>query len=69
MRGPGWIKEMRQADAQQLRDQIAPLEVDLIGAANSKGKWKLHEIAHALRAQKARLELLEECIDRIPDRR
>jgi hypothetical protein len=70
MRGPGWIKEMRQADAQRLREQIALLEGDLIGAANNaKGKWKLHEIAHALRAHKNRLELLEECIDRMPDRR
>jgi len=53
MRGPGWIKEIRQADAQRLRDRIALLEGDLISAANnSKGKWKLHEIAHALRATK-----------------
>ena len=69
MRGPGWVRDLRQAEAQQLRDQIARLESELISAANSNGKWKLHDIAHALRAQKARLALLEECIDWLPDRR
>ena len=67
MRGPGWIKEMRRADAQQLRDQIVVLEGELIKTANNpKGKWKLHEIAHVLRAHKARLKLLEQCIDGMP---
>lgn len=59
---------MRQAEAQKVRDQIALLELDLISAANSNGKWKLHEVAHALRSQKAQLERLEECIAWMPMR-
>lgn len=64
MRGPGWIRELREADARQLRDQIVLLECELISAANnSKAKWTLPDVAHALRARKDRLKLLEECID------
>ncbi|MDX8478757.1 hypothetical protein RFN28_09730 [Mesorhizobium sp. VK24D] len=66
MRGAGWIKGLREAEAQQLRREIMQLELDLIDAANSKGKGALHDIAHTLRWQKARLERLEECLAAMP---
>ncbi|WP_292235676.1 hypothetical protein [Mesorhizobium sp.] len=49
-----------------MRSEIVQLELDLIQAANSKAKWNLHEIAHELRRQKARLERLEECLAAMP---
>lgn len=66
MRGAGWIKGLREAEARELRRQITQLELDLIEAANSGGKGKLHDIAHSLRWQKARLERLEECLAAMP---
>ncbi|WP_292469851.1 hypothetical protein [Mesorhizobium sp.] len=66
MRGAGWIKGLREAEAQELRREIAQLELDFIEAANSGGKGKLHDIAHSLRWQKARLERLEECLAAMP---
>lgn len=69
MRGAGWIRGLREAEAKQLRREISRLELDLMTAANSKGKSKLHEIAHTLRWQKARLERLEECLAAMPARK
>ena len=66
MRGAGWIKGLREAEARQLRREIFQLELDLIKAANSKARWNLHEIAHELRRRKARLERLEECLAAMP---
>ena len=66
MRGAGWIKRLREAEALELRREIGQLELDLIEAANSKGKGKLQDIAHSLRWQKARLERLEECLAAMP---
>ncbi|MDX8527611.1 hypothetical protein RFM68_24220 [Mesorhizobium sp. MSK_1335] len=66
MRGPGWIKGLREEEARQLRSEIDRLELDLIRAANSKAKWNLHEVAHTLRWQKARLQRLEECLSAMP---
>ncbi|RUT96424.1 hypothetical protein EOD23_30595 [Mesorhizobium sp. USDA-HM6] len=66
MRGAGWIKGLREAEAEQLRREIHQLELALIEAANSSGKGKLHDIAHSLRWQKARLERLEECLAAMP---
>ena len=62
MRGAGWIKGLREAEARELRSEISRLEIDLIAAANSQGKSRLHDVAHTLRCQKARLERLEECL-------
>ncbi|WP_188131407.1 hypothetical protein [Mesorhizobium sp. NFR06] len=50
-----------------MRRDIDRLELDLIKAANSKAKWDLHEIAHTLRWQKARLQRLEECLAAMPE--
>lgn len=66
MRGAGWIRRLREDEAEQLRADIRQLELDLINAANSKARWNLHEIAHALRRQKAHLERLEECLAAMP---
>jgi hypothetical protein len=66
MRGAGWIRGLREAEARELRREIDQLELDLIEAANSKGKGKLHDIAHTLRWQKARLDRLEECLAAMP---
>ncbi|RUW65480.1 hypothetical protein EOA31_33610 [Mesorhizobium sp. M4B.F.Ca.ET.049.02.1.2] len=65
MRGLGWIRKLRLAEAQQIRDRIASLEVELISAAPTKGKFNL---GHQLRSQKARLERLEQCIAWMPKR-
>ncbi len=62
MRGAGWIRGLREAEAAQLRREISRLERDLLQAANSKAMRNLHEAAHALRWQKARLRRLEECL-------
>lgn len=62
MRGAGWIRGLREAQAEELRREICQLELDLIEAANSKGSAKLQDIAYTLRWQKARLERLEECL-------
>jgi DNA-binding NtrC family response regulator len=67
MRGAGWIRGLREAEARQLRNEIDRLERGLIEAANSKAKWNLHEVAHALRWQKARLRRLEECLEAMPE--
>ncbi|RTL94912.1 MAG: hypothetical protein EKK31_30165 [Hyphomicrobiales bacterium] len=66
MRGAGWIRGLREAEARQLRREIDRLERGLIEAANSKAKWNLHEVAHTLRWQKARLRRLEECLAAMP---
>jgi hypothetical protein len=66
MRGAGWIRGLREAEARQLRREIDRLELGLIEAANSKAKWNLHEVAHTLRWQKARLRRLEECLAAMP---
>ncbi|WP_027166473.1 hypothetical protein [Mesorhizobium sp. WSM3224] len=66
MRGAGWIKGLREEEARQLRREIDRLERGLIEAANSKAKWNLHEVAHTLRWQKARLRRLEECLAAMP---
>jgi hypothetical protein len=66
MRGAGWIRGLREAEALELRRGIRQLELDLIEAANSKGKGKLQDIAHRLRWQKTRLERLEECLAAMP---
>ncbi|MBZ9818033.1 MULTISPECIES: hypothetical protein [unclassified Mesorhizobium] len=58
---------MREAEARQLRSEIDRLERGLIEAANSKAKWNLHEVAHTLRWQKARLRRLQECLDAMPE--
>ncbi|RUW82248.1 MAG: hypothetical protein E5V66_16850 [Mesorhizobium sp.] len=65
MRGLGWLRELRLAEAQQIRDRIASLEVELISAAAAKGKFNL---GHQLRSQKARLGRLEQCIAWMPKR-
>ncbi|AZO32027.1 hypothetical protein EN828_26110 [Mesorhizobium sp. M2D.F.Ca.ET.185.01.1.1] len=62
MRGLGWIRRIRQDEAQQMRDRIALLECELIIAASSRGKSNLLNAGHELRSQKARLERLEHCI-------
>ncbi|MGX5800030.1 hypothetical protein ACWGS9_02155 [Bradyrhizobium sp. Arg314] len=49
-----------------MRSEIDRLERGLIEAANSKAKWNLHEVAHTLRWQKARLRRLEECLTAMP---
>jgi DNA-binding NtrC family response regulator len=67
MRGAGWIRGLREAEARQLRSEIDRLERGLIEAANSKAKWNLHEVAHTLRWQKAKLRRLEECLDAMPE--
>ena len=67
MRGAGWIRGLREAEARQLRNEIDQLERGLIEAANSKAKWNLHEVAHTLRWQKARLRRLEECLESMPE--
>lgn len=66
MRGAGWIKGLREAEAEQLRGEIGRLERDMLNAANSKAKRNLHEAAHSLRWQKARLKRLEECLAAMP---
>ena len=66
MRGPGWIRGLREEEARQLRREIDRLELDLIKAANSKAKCNLHEVAHTLRWQRARLQRLEECLAAMP---
>ena len=66
MRGAGWIRGLREEEARQLRSEIDRLERGLIEAANSKAKWNLHEVAHTLRWQKARLRRLEECLAAMP---
>jgi len=66
MRGAGWIRGLREEEARQLRREIDRLERGLIEAANSKAKWNLHEVAHTLRWQKARLRRLEECLAAMP---
>ena len=60
MRGAGWIKGLREAEARELRSDIGRLEIDLIAAANSQGQYRLHDVANTLRCKKARLERLEE---------
>ena len=69
MRGFGWILDIRQAEAEQMRDRIALLECELINAAASKGKSNLLKVGHELRSQKAKLHRLEQCIAWMPRRR
>ncbi|TPN88620.1 hypothetical protein FJ987_19825 [Mesorhizobium sp. CU2] len=66
MRGAGWIRGLREAEAVQLRREIGRLERNMLDAANSKAKRNLHDAAHALRWQKARLRRLEECLAAMP---
>ncbi|PBC11794.1 hypothetical protein CK230_00005 [Mesorhizobium sp. WSM3859] len=66
MRGAGWIRGLREAEAHQLRSEIDRLERGLIETANSNARCNLHEVAHTLRWQKARLRLLEECLAAMP---
>ncbi|TIW20796.1 MAG: hypothetical protein E5V65_07430 [Mesorhizobium sp.] len=66
MRGAGWIKGLREAEAQELRREINRLELELVEAANATGPRKQHDIVHSLRRQKARLERLEECLAAMP---
>jgi hypothetical protein len=69
MRGVGWIRGLREAEALKLRGEVDRLERDLLSAANSKAKRNLHETAHALRWHKAQLQRLEECLAAMPSRR
>ncbi|WP_371010885.1 hypothetical protein [Mesorhizobium sp. RCC_202] len=69
MRGLGWIRGLREAEALKLRDEVDQLERDLLSAANSKAKRNLHETAHALRWHKAQLRRLEECLAAMPARK
>ncbi|QKC86800.1 hypothetical protein EB232_34745 (plasmid) [Mesorhizobium sp. NZP2077] len=68
MRGPGWIRDIRQAEVQHMRERIAWLECELISAAASKGKSRLQNVGHELRSQKVRLARLEQCIAWMPKR-
>ncbi|MBZ9776900.1 hypothetical protein [Mesorhizobium sp. CO1-1-8] len=61
MKGRGWIRLQRVADAQAIRKKIALLEQELIAARTDKHA-KLHEIGLQLRAYKSQLERLELCI-------
>jgi hypothetical protein len=64
MRGRGWIKQIRQDEARQVRSRIAELERDLL-ASSSQGRHRRFEAGHELRNAKFRLERLEECIAEI----
>ena len=64
MRGRGWIKELRQGEARQVRSRIAELERDLMGNS-PQGRHRRFEAGHELRNAKSRLERLEECIAEI----
>ncbi|TPJ66012.1 Sec1 family protein [Mesorhizobium sp. B2-7-1] len=63
MKGRGWIRERRIAEATQVRDQIAKLEQELLaGGGDHRRRTKFHDIGHQLRSHKSRLERLERCI-------
>jgi hypothetical protein len=64
MRGRGWIKEIRQDEARQVRARIAELERDLL-TNSPQGRHRRFEAGHELRNAKFRLERLEECIAEI----
>jgi predicted nucleic acid-binding Zn-ribbon protein len=67
MRGRGWIKALRQNEAQQVRARIAELERDLM-ATSPQGRHRRYEAGHELRSAKFRLKRLEECIAEIPEK-
>ncbi|MBB6414204.1 hypothetical protein [Mesorhizobium sangaii] len=67
MRGRGWIKALRQDDAQQVRARIAELERDLM-ATTPQGRHRRFEAGLELRNAKFRLECLEECIAGISEK-
>ncbi|MER9274748.1 hypothetical protein [Mesorhizobium sp. M0643] len=67
MRGRGWIKALRQDDAQQVRAHIAELERNLI-ATTPQGRHRRFEAGNELRIAKFRLERLEECIAGIAEK-
>ncbi|MBZ9993139.1 hypothetical protein [Mesorhizobium sp. BH1-1-4] len=70
MKGRGWIRQQRVADAEAVRKNIARLEQELIATRADK-RAKLHEIGIQLRSHKSRLERLERCISALhsPNRR
>jgi hypothetical protein len=62
MRGPGWIKGLREDEARELRSEISRLELALFAACNSEGMHKVSDVARTLRWQKLRLQRLEDWI-------
>jgi len=57
------IRDLRRAEALQLREHIASLERELAQKASSSvSKVKLAEIGQQLRWHKVRLEILRECV-------
>jgi hypothetical protein len=63
MRTRAWIRDLRFAEAEELREHIVSLERELMQKASSSvSRLKLAEIGQQLRWHKFRLELLEECV-------
>lgn len=62
MRGRGWIRELRLADAQQLRKQIAQFEMELLTERESFKLRRLAELGYHIHSRKLRLQRLERCI-------
>ena len=62
MRTRAWIRQIRNAEAQQIRQAVFRLETELLNAVSSKSKGRMQSVGHDLRIQKARLTRLEECL-------
>ena len=62
MRGRGRVKEMQGIEAMRIRERIAALELELLTRTSTPNARGLHQIGHELRSNKARLEMLEECV-------
>lgn len=62
MRGRGWIRQQRLADAKELTQQIARLEQDLLVPKGPSKRRELIEVGYQIRSYKRRLRKLERCI-------
>ncbi|CDX29433.1 conserved hypothetical protein [Mesorhizobium sp. ORS 3359] len=61
MRGRGWIRQQRLAEAQELTLQITRLEQELLVPEGAKPS-ELLEVGYQIRTYKRRLRKLERCI-------
>ncbi|MBZ9894423.1 MULTISPECIES: hypothetical protein [unclassified Mesorhizobium] len=62
MRGRSWIRQLRLADAQQLRQEIAQLEGELVSERAALRPRRLTELGYHIHSRKWRLHRLEHCI-------
>jgi hypothetical protein len=67
MRGRGWIRQQRLAEARELTEQITRLERELLVPRRAKPS-ELLEVGYQIRNSKRRLRRLERCISALESR-